>query len=96
MAAAQILALLEDGLWLDNARSANSAAQKLAEAAGERLIHPVEANELFLRASAEEAGRLRTQGFDFYDWAPGEIRLVTAWDQQSEDVEALSQAIRAL
>lgn len=96
MAAAQILALLEDGLWLDNARAANAAAQNLAEAAGERLIHPVEANELFLRVSADEADRLRAQGFDFYDWGPGEIRFVTAWDQQSADVAALAQAIRAL
>ena len=96
MAAAQILALLEDGLWLDNARAANAAAQTLAEAAGDRLIHPVEANELFLRAGADEADRLRAQGFDFYDWGPGEIRLVTAWDQRDEDVAALASAIRAL
>ena len=29
--AAQILAMLEDDLWLDNARAANAAAQTLAE-----------------------------------------------------------------
>jgi threonine aldolase len=33
MLAAQILAMLEDDLWLENARAANAAAQKLAEAA---------------------------------------------------------------
>src|SRR5947209_5494723 len=49
--AAQILALLEDGLWLDNARAANAAAQTLAKAASRRLVHHVEANELFLHAS---------------------------------------------
>ena len=32
--AAQILAMLEDDLWLDNARAANAAAPTLAEAAG--------------------------------------------------------------
>ncbi len=96
MAAAQILALLEDGLWLDNGRAANAAAQALAAAAPERLVYPVEANEVFLRVSAEEAGKLRGQGFDFYDWAPGEIRLVTAWDQQGEAVERLARAIAAL
>ena len=42
---------------------------------------PVEANELFLRVTADEAAALRAQGFDFYDWGPGEIRLVTSWDQ---------------
>ena len=96
MLAAQILALLEDDLWLDNARSANAAAQALAKAAAERLVYPVEANEIFLRASAGEAAALRSAGFDFYDWGPGEIRLVTSWDHESEAVEKLAAAIRAL
>ena len=94
--AAQILAMLEDDLWLDNARAANGAAQAIANAAVNRLVHPVEANEIFLRASAEEAAALRSQGFDFYDWAPGEIRLVTSWDQQGEPVDRLARAIAAL
>jgi len=94
--AAQILALLEDDLWLDNARAANAAAQTLAKAAGERLVHPVEANEVFLTASAAEAAGLRGLGFDFYDWGPGEIRLVTSWDQQGEYVQRLAAAIAGL
>jgi threonine aldolase len=96
MLAAQILVLLEDDLWLDNARAANAAAQALAEAAPDRLVYPVEANEIFLRASVEEAAALRSAGFDFYDWGPGVIRLVTSWDQQGEHVERLAAAIRAL
>lgn len=96
-AAAQILALLEGGLWLDNARAANRAATTLAEAAGkERLVHPVEANELFVWMTADEAAAVRAQGFDFYDWAPGEVRLVTSWDQEMTAVERLAAAIRAL
>jgi threonine aldolase len=94
--AAQILALLEDGLWLDNARAANSAAQTLASAAAQRLLYPVEANEVFLRVSDEEADRLRTQGFDFYEWGPEQIRFVTSWDQQGEEVERLAAAIASL
>jgi threonine aldolase len=94
--AAQILAMLEDDLWLDNARSANAAAQTLAKAAPHRLVYPVEANEIFLNVAADEAAQLRTKGFDFYDWGPGEIRLVTSWDQNPEDVERLAEAIAAL
>src|SRR6476661_8546995 len=82
--AAQILAMLEGGLWLDNARAANAAAKRLAQAAPQRLAYLVEANEVFLRVSAEEGARLRALGFDFYDWSPGEIRLVTSWDQPGE------------
>ena len=94
--AAQLLAMLDGDLWLDNARAANSAAQLLAKAAPARLVYPVEANEVFLRVSADEAARLRSMGFDFYDWGPGEIRLVTSWDQQGEALERLGSAIAAL
>ncbi|MEP6983752.1 MAG: beta-eliminating lyase-related protein [Sphingomicrobium sp.] len=94
--AAQILALLEDGLWLDNARAANAAAQTLANAATQRLIHPVEANEIFIRVSADEAERLRAQGFDFYDWGPGEIRFVTSWDAQGEALDRLADVLAQL
>jgi threonine aldolase len=94
--AAQILAMLEGDVWLDNARAANAAARSLANAAGKRLIHSVQANELFVRISPQEAASLRSQGFDFYDWGPGEIRLVTSWDQDMEAVARLAAAIEAL
>ena len=93
--AAQLLAMLEDDLWLDNARAANAAAQMLAEAAPHRLVYPVEANELFLRVGPEEAARLRDQGFDFYDWGPDEIRLVTSWDQQRRERVAAARRRRS-
>ncbi|HEX6376427.1 MAG TPA: beta-eliminating lyase-related protein [Allosphingosinicella sp.] len=95
--AAQLLALLDGDVWLRNAGAANDAAARLAEAAGpDRLVLPVEANEIFLRVAPGEAQRLRDQGFDFYDWGPGEARLVTAWDSDPAHVEALAAAIRAL
>jgi threonine aldolase len=94
--AAQILAMLDDGLWIANGRAANAAAAKLGAAGGDRLIHPVDANEVFLRATPEEAAALRARGFDFYDWADGEIRLVTAWDSPAGAVGALADAIAAL
>jgi len=95
--AAQLLAMVEGGVWLDNARNANRAAQALAEAAGaERLVHAVEANELFVRMTPDEAAAIRAQGYDFYDWAPGEVRLVTSWDQDMAAVEKLAAAIAAL
>lgn len=94
--AAQILALLEDDLWLRNARAANAAAQVLAAGAAGRLLHPVQANELFVRLSAEEAAELRAQGFDFYDWGEGAVRLVTNWSQGTADVQPMADALRAL
>ena len=94
--AAQVLALLDSGLWLDLGRSANAGATMLAKAAARRLIHPVEANEVFLRMTAREAAKLRTLGFDFYDWGPGEARLVVSWNHRRDDIQPLADAIAAL
>jgi threonine aldolase len=94
--AAQILAMLEGDLWLDNARHANAAAQEIASGCAERLMHPVEANELFVRLSAAEREALRAQGFDFYDWGEDAARFVTAWDTREEHAAALGKAIAAL
>jgi len=94
--AAQIRAMLANDLWLANARAANAGAAKLAAACGGRLMHPVEANELFVRLTAEEAATLRGAGFDFYDWGEGAARLVVSWDQDAEAVAPLAAAIGAL
>lgn len=94
--AAQILALIEDGLWLDNARAANAAAQEIGRAAGRRLLHPVESNQVFITATPPERAALRTQGFGFYDWGEDGARIVTAWDSDPGSVAALAKAIAAL
>ena len=94
--AAQIRAMLKDDLWLANARAANAGAAAVASACGDRLMYPVEANELFVRISAEEAADLRAKGFDFYDWGDGAARLVVSWDQDAAAVAPLAAAISAL
>lgn len=94
--AAQILAMLEDDRWLANGRAANAAAKLIADAAPDRLVYPAEANEVFIRLSADEAASLRAKGFDFYDWGIGEARLVTSWDQREEQVRPLAEAVAAL
>jgi threonine aldolase len=94
--AAQLLAMLDGDLWLENARHANAAAQELAAAAADRLLHRVEANELFLHLTAPEREALRGQGFSFYDWGDDAARLVTAWNSDPGHVAALARAITAL
>ncbi len=99
--AAQVLAMIEGDLWLENARAANAAAQEIAAACGNRLFHPVDANELFMILSPAEQDALRAQGFDFYDWtapagAPGAARFVTAWNSDPAHVSALARAMAAL
>ncbi|MEE4201129.1 threonine aldolase family protein [Erythrobacter sp.] len=94
--AAQILAMLEDDLWLANAAHANAAAREVAGGCGERLLHPVEANELFVALSPAERETLREQGFAFYDWGAHAARFVAAWDTRQEDATALGKAIAGL
>ena len=94
--AAQLLAMLDGELWLDNARAANAAAAEIADACGERLMHPVEANELFVRLTAAERDALRGKGFGFYDWGEDAARFVTAWNTREEDARTLADAIAAL
>lgn len=94
--AAQILALIEDGLWLDLARHANAAAAEVAAGAGERLRFTPQANELFVRLDSAERAALRAQGFAFYDWDDACARLVASWDTPMEQATALSRALAAL
>ena len=100
--AAQLLAMVESGLWLDNARAANAAAAVIARAAGERLLYPVQANEVFMRLTRDEAAVLRAAGFDFYDWGVfdahgnGAARFVTSWQHGEADVAPLAAAIAEL
>jgi threonine aldolase len=94
--AAQVLAMLEGDLWLHSASAANAAAAEIGAAAGERLLHPVEANEVFLRCAAAEREALRGQGFGFYDWGPDAARFVAAWDTREEHARALAKAIEGL
>jgi len=94
--AAQLLAMLTDDLWLANARAANAAAAEIAASCGERLMHPVEANELFVRLTPAERDALRAQDFGFYDWGPDAARFVTAWNTRQEDARALARAVASL
>ena len=94
--AAQLLAMLDGDVWLRNARAANAGAAMLATAAADRLLYPVEANEVFVQLHPGEAARLRGQGFGFYDWGAagsGEARFVVAWDTPEADIAALAAAL---
>jgi threonine aldolase len=98
-ASAQLLAYLQSGVWRRNAERANLLAQRIARAAGPRLVHPVESNELFVRLGTYGKQRLREAGFEFYDWgheSRGEARLVVSWDQSESSVIAICDALQRL
>lgn len=97
---AQLLAMLEDGLWLRLARDANARARQLADGLvrlpGIEIVWPVQANEVFVRLPAERAAAMQQQGFLFHPWswdaAEGVHRFVCAFDKTEADVAALLAA----
>ena len=100
--AAQLLAYLEDGLWLVNARHANAMAARLASGlaaiAGVRTLQPVQSNELFVTMPPGVAARLQAAGYEFEGWVPPTgsseptWRLVTSWDLSPADVDGFVAA----
>ncbi len=100
---AQLAAYLKDDLWLRNATHANAQAARLADGLaalpGIELVDPVEANEVFLRLPEPVAQGLTAAGFGFHPWAaagPDAVRLVTAYNTDPGDVDALIAATAGL
>jgi threonine aldolase len=96
---AQLLAYVEDGLWLKLAARANDLAKRLGEAAAQFLSAPVETNQVFIKPGAKSIAKLRAAGAEFYDWGgedSGEARLVVSWNQDEAEVQRLCALLRAL
>ena len=97
--AAQLLAYVESGVWKRNAERTNHLAQDIGRAAGASLLHPVQANEVFVKLGVQRRQALRAAGFEFYDWgaeSAGDARFVVSWDQPDGDAPALCAALGRL
>jgi len=102
---AQMLAYLEDDLWLDNARHANAMARRLAKglaaASRVRLPLPTQANEVFAIIPKALDGALAGAGVVYHQWpgvGPGTdrvgkdeilVRFVASYLTRPEDVDRL-------
>jgi threonine aldolase len=101
---AQLIALLEDDLWLRNASHANAMAQRLragVEAGiadgsirGVAFTQPTQANGVFATLPDGVADRLR-ESFRFYDWdaSKNEVRWMCSFDTSENDIDAFIAAI---
>lgn len=91
-------ALLESGVWLNNARHANQMARSLESELRAfpeiRILYPVQANAVFVELPAAWNHALHERGWHFYTIADGE-RLMCSWDTQPEDVAAFIRDVRA-
>jgi threonine aldolase len=90
--AASWIGLLESGTWLKNARHANEMASLLETAItkipGIYLLHPREANGVFVHLPPDMIHGLHEKGWHFYvfEGATG-CRLMCSWDTTPEDID---------
>lgn len=89
---AQFTAMLSDDLWLRNAQHANAMAQYLAQSITSipnlTITRPVEANAVFVRLHPTLIEPLQKHSY-FYVWDSStcEVRWMTSWDTQKEDIQ---------
>ena len=97
-ASAQLMAYVENGLWLQLAAASNAVAARIAggiEAVpGLRLVAPVEVNELFLELPGAAMDALEREGFQFYRRSPTLARFVCRFDTSEAEADALIAALR--
>jgi threonine aldolase len=98
--AVQFTALMDNELWLRNARHANAMARRLADGVsgvpGVRLRHPVESNGVFAMLEPALIAPLQRE-WTFHVWDPGDhiVRWMAAFDTTEDDVDAFVAAVRA-
>jgi threonine aldolase len=100
-AAAQVRALLEGDLWLDNARHANAMAARLAERVGAidgvDVLHPPAANSVFVRLPTAAVAPLQEWSF-FWEWdlPDSVVRWMTSFATTDEDVDRFVAGVEAI
>jgi threonine aldolase len=95
---AQLLAYVEDGLYLKMARHSNAIAarigRELSALPGIELVAPVDANMLFLRMPDRAIEAIAAAGARFGRRRGGVIRLVTRFDMDEAEVDTLVGVVR--
>ena len=93
------LGLLKDDTLLRHAGHANACARKLSESLakipGVNLVHPTEANAVFVELPERVVATLHNRGWVFYTFiGSGHCRFMCSWATTDEDISALSNDIR--
>jgi len=99
--AAQFIGLLDDDVWLQNARHANAMASRLAaglaDFPGVDIVYPVEADAVFARLSRAHVAELQREWtFHVWDETTSVVRWMTAFDTQESDVDEFLASIAAV
>ncbi|WP_395827611.1 threonine aldolase family protein [Collimonas sp.] len=95
------LGLLDNDVWLRNARHANAMAQllhqRLRDIPGVRVLYEPQSNAVFADLPKQAADAMRAGGWKFYQFiGAGGCRLMCAWDTQPQTVERFAAELRGL
>lgn len=95
------LGLLDNDVWLRNARHSNAMAtllhQRLIGIPGVSVMFEPQANAVFAKLPDQAAIEMRALGWRFYQFIGTDgARLMCAWDTQPETVERFAAQLRSL
>jgi threonine aldolase len=97
-ASAQLLAYVENGLWLEMARASNAIAARIATGLkalpGARLLVPVEANEIFLELPSIVMDGLEADSILFYRRSASLARFVCRFDATEAEADSLIKSLQ--
>ena len=96
-ASAQLIAYVENSLWLDMARASNAIAARIAAGLRDnpaaRMLAPVEANEIFLELPSAAMDALEADGFQFYRRSKNLARFVCRFDTTEAEADVFVAAL---
>ena len=91
--AAPWLGMLADDAWVRRAAHANAMAKKLAGLMPVPVVHPVEANGVFVSMDEATLQRLRERGWNVYRFTDGAVRFMCSWATTEAAVEEIGEAL---
>ena len=94
--AAPFIGMLAGHALIRHAGHANAMARKLAGLMPFQVLHPVEANGVFVEMDDARLAALHAQGWFVYRFLDGSVRFMCSWATTEAAVEELAEALRAV
>jgi threonine aldolase len=94
--AAPFIGMLESGAFVRHAAHANAMARRLAQAMPFKVMHPVEANGVFVEMDEPTLARLHAAGWFVYRFLDGTVRFMCSWATTTEAVDELAETLSSV
>lgn len=94
--AAPWIGLLETGAWRTRAAHANAMARRLAAVMPFPIVHPVDANGVFVAMDQPTLDRLGEAGWFVYRFIDGTVRFMCSWATTPDMVDELGEALKSV